>query len=225
MKFTALFFLICLFLSFTSSAFAYDPASHPNNKFGIHILFPSELAQAAKLVNSSGGDWGYVTIPIQYTDRDIVKWQQFMDDCQTYHLIPIIRLATDPFYDNTNVWRKPNEYDILDFANFLNSLDWPVKNRYIVLYNEVNRFDEWGGEAPSPKDYADLVTFAETTFKQINPDFYLILGGLDNASPNDGVKYYDNFVYLREMGNYNPDVFKNIDSKPGQIFVNLGFRF
>ncbi len=222
-KLLFIFFVLFLF-SFTTKSYAfYNPVSLPNNIFGIHILFPAELSDAAKLVNSGGGDWGYVTIPIQYSDRDIVKWQNFFNDCSTFHLIPIVRLATDPYYINTGVWAKPNEYNVLDFANFLNSLTWPTKNRYIVLFNEPNRYDEWGGEPPSPKDYADLVMYAEQTFHNENPDFFLITAGLDNASPNDGVKYMDNFVYIREMGNYNSDVFKNIDGIASHSYPNPGF--
>src|SRR5437899_511269 len=62
-----------------------DPLAVPNNKFGIHILFQHELTQAAKLVNTNGGDWGYVIIPIQAGDRDIVKWQSFMDEAKLLH--------------------------------------------------------------------------------------------------------------------------------------------
>src|SRR5581483_6105137 len=119
-----------------------DPTTFVNNRFGIHILFPSEVEGAAKLVNSSGGDWGYVTIPVQSTDRDLEKWQRFMDDCKKYHIIPIIRIAT---YPESNYWTRPTVFDPLDFANFLNSLYWPTKNRYIIVYNEPNSNLEWGG--------------------------------------------------------------------------------
>ena len=47
----------------------YDPRTVENNKAGVHILDPSEIDSAARLVNSNGGDWGYLTIPIQPTDR------------------------------------------------------------------------------------------------------------------------------------------------------------
>src|SRR5581483_2883827 len=109
-KVLALFVCIfALFLATVSPAFAIeDPFSHPNNKIGIHILFPSELSNAAKLVNSNGGQWGYVLIPVQSGDKDLQKWQKFMDDCKTLHLIPIIRLATEGDYFNTTVWRKPD---------------------------------------------------------------------------------------------------------------------
>lgn len=201
----------------------YDPMARPNNKFGIHILFTDEVPKSAVLVNSSGGDWGYVTIPIQYGDRDLEKWQKFMDDSRNYHLIPIIRIATEAYYKNTSVWRKPNDFDIVDFANFLNSLTWPTKNRYVLLFNEVNRFDEWGGESPSPAEYADFVSYAVDAFKVRSEDFFVIAGGLDNASPNDGLKYLDNLVYLRKMAEANSGVFKKIDGFSSHSYPNPNF--
>lgn len=216
--------ILLFFLIFVSPVnAAYDPVSRPNNIFGIHILFTYEVPKAAELVNSSGGDWGYVTIPIQYGDRDLEKWQKFMDDSRTNHLIPIIRIATEAFYKNTSVWRKPNDFDIVDFANFLNSLAWPTKNRYILLFNEVNRFDEWGGESPSPAEYADFVSYAVDAFKSRSEDFFVIAGGLDNASPNDGVKFLDNLVYLRQMNERNPDVFQKIDGFSSHSYPNPNF--
>ncbi len=174
--------IVTVFYALFPRSFAYaveDPFSKPNNFFGIHILFPSELDQAKDLVNSSGGDWGYVTIPIQITDLNLEKWQDFMNNAKSLHVIPIIRLATQNDPHNTAVWRKPNPSDILDFANFLSSLNWPTKNKYVILFNEVNRFDEWGGDYPNPIEYAKLVSYASQVFKQRDPNFYLILAGMD----------------------------------------------
>lgn len=211
------------FFSVTSVDAVYNPLAKPNNKFGIHILFPAEIHKAAELVNSAGGDWGYVTIPIQYSDRDLDKWQNFMDDAAKLHVIPILRIATDADHANTNVWRKPNEYDVVDFVNFLNSLSWPTQNKYVMVYNELNRNDEWGGQPPSPEEYADFLSYAINVFKSQSPDFFIIAAGLDNASPNDGVKYLDNFVYLRRMGQHNPDVFKKIDGFSSHSYPNPNF--
>lgn len=223
-KFISFTILLLIFLIIPRSAqAAYDPVTRPNNIFGIHILFTYEIPKAAELINSSGGDWGYVTIPIQVGDRDLEKWQKFMDDARRYRVIPIIRIATEAFYKNTSVWRKPQDSDIVDFANFLNSLNWPTKNRYALLLNEVNRFDEWGGDPPSPSEYADFVSYAVDAFKERNQDFFLIAGGLDNASPNDGRKYLDNFVYLRRMHAHNSDVFKKIDGFSSHSYPNPNF--
>ncbi|MCL5113882.1 MAG: hypothetical protein M1372_01805 [Patescibacteria group bacterium] len=221
---SAVFFIFLLsFLSVKPGFAIYDPLSRPNNFYGIHILFPDELDDAAKLVNSSGGDWGYVTIPIQAKDKDIDKWQKFMDDAKRLHLIPIIRLATQEDFIRKGVWRKPDFYDIIDFANFLNSLSWPTKNRYVVLFNEVNRSDEWGGETPDPSFYSQLVDFSYKTFKDRSDDFFIILGGLDNAAPNDGVNYIDEYTYLAQLIKYDPNVFNNIDGIASHSYPNPGF--
>ena len=60
---------VLLLLSIKPVQALYDPRTVENNKAGVHILDPSEIDSAARLVNSNGGDWGYLTIPIQPTDR------------------------------------------------------------------------------------------------------------------------------------------------------------
>src|SRR6266567_3962410 len=152
-KIIGFIFVFIFFLNVQSVFASENPMAVANNKIGIHILDVSELPAAAKLVNNNGGDWGYITIPIQVGDENHTKWQTFMDDCKKYRVIPILRLATEGDYFNTTVWRKPSLYDVIDFANFLNSLTWPTKNRYIIVFNEVNRGDEWGGNA-DPAGYA-----------------------------------------------------------------------
>ena len=214
----ALFFL----LGFPKQTLAVvDPLSTPNNKFGIHILFDSELRDAAKLINSSGGDWGYVIIPIQSGDKDLEKWQKFMDDARALHVIPLIRLSTAGDYFNTAVWRKPKDEDIVDFANFLNSLDWPTKNRYIIVYNEVNRGDEWGG-APNPQEYAQILDYAVTTFKKVNGDFFIISAGMDNASANAN-NAMNQYTYMNAMDDAVPGIFARLDGLSSHSYPNPAF--
>ncbi len=218
-----LLFFLCAFFAFVRHASAAEnPLAVANNKIGVHILDASELPAAAQLVNHNGGDWGYVTIPIQSGDKNLVKWQKFMDDCKKYHLIPIIRLATQGDYFNTQVWRTPNENDIVDFANFLNSLEWPTKNRYIIIFNEVNRADEWGGNA-DPAEYAHLLNFAVTIFKSVNSDFFVISAGLDNAAPDQGNIYINEYSYLRAMNQAVPGIFNQVDGVSSHSYPNPGF--
>lgn len=214
--------LFLLFNSFVVSAFAIqNPLAVPNNKVGIHILFPSELSAAAALVNSNGGKWGYVIIPIQSGDKDLVKWQNFMNDAARLHVIPIIRLATEGDYFNTKVWRKPTMADVLDFANFLNSLTWPTKNRYIVVYNEVNRGDEWGGK-PSPSEYDAILSYAVDIFKQRSNDFFIISAGMDNgaATTSTSMNEYD---FYRAMQADDPGIFDKIDGIASHAYPNPAF--
>lgn len=219
---TFLFFIILFLLIFPKSALAIEnPLSTPNNKFGIHILFPEEINDAAKLVNSNGGEWGYVTIPIQAKEKDLEKWQKFMDDAKKLHLIPLIRLSTEGDYFNTKVWRKPNFEDILDFANFLDSLNWPIKNRYVIVFNEVNRDDEWEGEL-NPREYAEILSYAVTVFKSKNQNFFIISSGLDNGAGNSfsSMNQYD---FLVQMNNTIPDIFSQIDGLASHSYPNPAF--
>jgi len=222
-KILLILFLFITSLSLVPASYAVsDPLAVPNNKIGIHILFNTELGNAAKLVNSNGGDWGYVTIPIQTGDKDIVKWQQFMDQCASLHLIPIIRLATDGDYFNTQVWNTPTYDDIIDFANFLNSLNWPTKNRYVIIYNEVNRGNEWGGSV-NPAAYASLLEYAVKEFKFVNPDFFVISAGLDNAAPTQPPLYMNEYSYMRAMNQAIPGIFGEVDGLASHSYPNPGF--
>ncbi len=222
MKKIVLIFILLLILSAKPVAAIYDPLPHTNNKFGIHILFTSEVSESSTLINSSGGDWGYVTIPIKSSDRDLIKWQKFMDDCKKYHVIPIIRLATDgDFFDKVS-WSKPTDYDVLDFANFLNNLSWPTKNRYIVVFNETNRGDEWGG-TPDASEYADILNYAVDIFKEKNKDFFIIMGGLDNASINIPGQSINNYIYMYQMENSVPGIFSKIDGIASHSYPNPAF--
>lgn len=215
--------ILFIILFYPSNAFAVvNPLRNPNNKIGIHILFDNELEKAADLVNSNGGKWGYVTIPIQSTDRDLIKWQIFMTRAKKLEIIPIIRLATEGDYFDTSVWKKPTPEDVLDFANFLDSLDWPTKNRYVIIYNETNRGDEWGGEV-NPEEYASLLSFSVNVFKSKSEDFFVIGGGFDNAAPDDYPKFMDQYTYLKRMQEAVPGIFNQIDGFASHSYPNPGF--
>ncbi|MDP2638438.1 MAG: hypothetical protein Q8P26_05250 [Candidatus Levybacteria bacterium] len=224
MKF-ALSLLSCLLMFLITphlSRAIENPLSLPNNKMGVHILFTDEIDAAARIVNN-GGDWGYVTIPIQVGDKDQEKWQKFMNDARSQHIIPIIRLSTEGDYFNTSVWKKPSEADVLDFANFLNSLDWPVKNKYVTVFNEVNRGDEWNGSL-SPKEYAEILNYAVVIFKSLSQDFFIISAGLDNAAPNSSDKYMNQYDYMIAMNEAKPGIFGIIDGLGSHSYPNPGFK-
>lgn len=215
-------FIINLFLFLTVSDWAnaaYDPTTVTNNKVGIHILFPDELTKAAKIVNNDNkGAWGYITIPIQGSDRNRIKWQKFLDECKNQKIIPILRVATVP--DGAN-WAKPGDADLIDFANFLGDLKWPTQNRYVIIFNEVNRSDEYGGVV-SPEDYADILSNAIDIFKSKSSDFFILPAGLDNAAATSktAIKWQ---TYLTRMHNKQPDIFNKIDGWTSHAYPNPDF--
>ncbi len=206
-------------IHYTQSALAlYSPDSVPNNKFGVHILNPSEIETAAKFINSSGGDWGYVTVPIQPTERDLPKWQEFMQKCKDLHLIPIIRITTIP---QGGTWEKGKDTDLVDFANFLNDLSWPVENRYIILFNEVNRSAEWGG-AVEPAKYTEIVKNARSIFKERSEHFFLLGPGLDDALPDSSTSMSAK-KYLTAMYQHDEAVWSYFDGFAFHSYPNPGF--
>src|SRR3990167_3647177 len=99
--------VLSLFVISASSVHAfYDPMSRKNNKYGIHIIDENDLTSASALVNSTGGDWGYVTLVIPENERKWEKWQSAFSEMRRLHLIPIIRLATRLEGDT---WAMPEE--------------------------------------------------------------------------------------------------------------------
>jgi len=211
-----------LLLIFTKRLFPIyaitDPLSVPNNKVGVHLLFPDEVELAEKLVNHGVGDWGYLTVPIQAGDRDRVKWQRFFDRCRDLHLIPLIRVAT---FAQGPHWEQPNNYDLIDFANFLSDLSWPTQNRYIIVFNEVNRADEFGGWV-NPEKYADILINAIDIFKKHSEDFFILPAGLDNAAITTSNSIYWQ-TYLRRMNLQQPEVFNRIDGWTSHAYPNPAF--
>ncbi len=211
------FCLFCLFGVSTAKAIM-DPLAVPNNRIGVHILDTPEIGEAAKLINSSGGDWGYVTIPIRSNDRDTDKWTKFMMDARKLHIIPLLRIATFP---QEGIWATPTVFDLVDFANFFDALPWPTKNRYVILFNEPNHANEWGGEV-SPAEYATLLIDANRIFKSHSQDYFLISAGLDMSAPNSQTSL-DALEFYRRMTMIQPQWYQSIDGLSVHAYPNPGF--
>jgi len=209
-----------IFLLIAPSIDATESGS-PNNKFGIHLAQPhhDEIKKAAELVNSNGGDWGYVTLIIQENDRSVQKWQEIFDLLRQYHLIPIIRLATHP---EGEVWKRPNKDDAKSWVDFLNQLNWVVKNRYIILFNEPNHGQEWGGEA-DPENYSEVAFSFAKTLKEKNPDFFIMLAGLDLSAPSSLPNYEDAAIFIKEILNSKSQILNFIDALSSHSYPNPGF--
>jgi len=193
----------------------------PNNKIGIHLAVPSEqdLQSAARLVNSNHGDWGYVTLVIQENDRHQDKWQAVFDQLRRLHLIPIIRLATAPEGDQ---WRRPSPDEADQWADFLDSLIWVTKNRYVILFNEPNHATEWGGQVETA-DYGQVALQFAHTLKAKNPDFFVMLAGLDAAAPSQLPQYEDEAKFLKTLLAKQPELFADVDGWASHSYPNHGF--
>lgn len=174
-----------------------------NNKFGMYIYAENKdyIRLADELVNSNGGDWGYVLIPYNVRDRDNAKWREVFALLHKRHLIPIIQLHdvnTDRYKDETE-----------DAAKFLDEFVWPVRQRYVSVYNEPNDAKFWYGRV-DPKEYARILDYTVKTFKEVNSDYFMMNGAFNVSAPNAGT-YMDSFDYMAVMNEEVPGIFNKLD--------------
>jgi len=211
-----MFFIALISLFFLN----YSPIlASPRNIFGVHLTQTSDIHQASKIINSSGGDWGYTTIVARLDQLDKNTWQEFFNNCRTYHVIPIIRLGTIMEKD---YWKRPVPENIDTFANFFNELNWPQKIRYIQPFNEINHSSEWGGEVEL-KSFVDIFTYTHDKFKSLNQDYFILSAPLDLAAPEKPPLYKSADNVYREIYNYNPLYFDSFDGISSHSYPNHGF--
>ena len=180
-----------------------DPLWKENNKFGLYIYAEEkdffEIAQ--KLVNSNGGEWGYVLIPYNVKDYDEGKWGRVFDQLIKKKMIPVIQLWNFDVSDYQKDTRRA--------ANFLNKFVWPIKYRYISVYNEPNDDKFWSDRADAT-EYAKVLDYTIKVFKEVNSDFFMLNGALNVSAPNDD-QYIDAFDFMRKMDESVSGIFEKLD--------------
>jgi hypothetical protein len=180
-----------------------DPLWEPNNKFGLYIYAEEkdffEIAQ--KLVNSNGGEWGYVLIPFNVRDHDEKKWARVFDQLINKRLIPVIQLWNVDVADYQGETREA--------AEFLNKFVWPIKFRYISVYNEPNDNKFWYNRADAA-EYARILDYTVRIFKEVNQDFYMLNAAFNVSASSDG-ESTDSFLFMKKMDEAVPGIFERID--------------
>ncbi|KKS17061.1 MAG: hypothetical protein UU72_C0008G0043 [candidate division WWE3 bacterium GW2011_GWB1_41_6] len=186
-----------------------------NNKVGLYIYAEKksffELAQ--KLVNSNGGDWGYVLVPYNVRDRDVDKWKEVFRMTNDKHLVPIIQLHE---VNPDNYEKETNEA-----AQFLNQFMWPIRNRYISIYNEPNDSRFWGGKV-DPKEYAVIMRYTIAAFKKENLDFFMINGALNTSASTNEVST-DAEIFMKKMNEKVPGIFNQLDGWASHSYPQPNF--
>jgi len=174
-----------------------------NNKYGLYIYAEREdyFDIASELINSNGGEWGYVLIPFNVKDNDESKWKRVFKTLNEKKMIPIIQLwdiDTDKFEEQT-----------LKSAEFLNKFDWPIRERYISAYNEMNDSRFWYGRV-DPEEYAVILNNTIDTYKNVNPNFFIMNGAFNTSAPTDR-SHLDAFEYKVRMNKKVPGIFEKLD--------------
>ncbi|MCL5003955.1 MAG: hypothetical protein M1352_01645 [Patescibacteria group bacterium] len=204
-----------------------------NNKFGVYLNnVGGDLDLAGQLINSSGGDWGWVLAPLSIHDNGKDNWNGLFSKMAEKHLIPIIQLI-EPDAQH----QIPTEGEIDDMARFLGSLNWPTRLKVVSAFNEVNASEYWGGKI-DPEGYARILNRLVDQLKQQSPDFF-VLNGAFNASAQTGdptnihcIKtdlgvescYLSEIGYLKRMNDAVPDIFKKLDGWASHAYPFPGYR-
>ncbi len=184
-------------------SFYVDSPWDKNNKFGLYIYAENKdfFETAQNLVNSNGGDWGYVLIPYNVKDRDFSKWFRVFDQLRNKHLIPIIQLW--------DIDTEEYEKQTRDAAEFLNKFAWPIRDRYVSVYNEMNDSRFWYDRV-YPGEYAEILDYTITTFKNTNSTYFMINGAFNITAPTDD-RHMDAFEYMKKMDEKVPGIFNRLD--------------
>jgi hypothetical protein len=214
---TILYF--CLLIPIYHILFTIPIFAQSKNIFGLHLTQTGDIDSASKIINSSGGDWGYLTIVIRLDQLNHQTWQEFFDKCRKYHLIPIVRLASIMEKDH---WKRPERSDIDSLASFLNSLNWPTKDQHIILFNEINHASEWGGSTDI-NSFADIAIYTSQKLKQLNSNFIILSSPLDLAAPDKGTEYMSASSVYKEIYKLRPEYFDHIDALASHSYPNHGY--
>lgn len=192
---------------------SYTPLAlgFPNNKVGIHIYAdPADVTLASELVNSNGGDWGWVTLNFDINDLNSTRWNMIFSEMRARHIVPIIQL-----YNHSKV---PTREQTEKAADFLNSLNWPTRYRFITVYNEVNANEYWDWKI-DPAGYAQVLNFTVDIFKARSGNFFMMNGAFNASARTDTVttdlgvrtSYMSEEIYLQKMEQAVPGVLKKLD--------------
>lgn len=186
-----------------------------NNIFGLYVYAEDTefLNIAADLVNSNGGEWGYVLLPFNVADRDYTKWAKVFSKLREKKLIPIVQLYT--------VEKDHLEEKAKTSAEFLDSFLWPSKDRYISVYNEPNDDKFWFEEA-NASEYARILDLTIDSFKSVNQNFYMMHGAF-NVSALTQDTYTDAFSFMIQMNEAVPGIFEKLDGWASHSYPQPNF--
>lgn len=216
----------------TASPTATAPiATAEPNILGLHLLLDdgrnvwpeviwADHVAAARAITGPGG---FVVQLVRSDDLDAERWQRWLDLCARYKLQPILRLATT-FDREAGYWRAPpvdpdGGYASIsgDYARFVAELRWPTDSHPVLIGNEPNHGDEWGGRA-DPAAYARFLADVADAVHVSDPAALVLNAPLDPYSPHtndlpfvNGFTYIDSESFLDGMHAAVPDVFERLD--------------
>ncbi len=104
----------------------------------------------------------------------------------------------------------------------MDRLNWPTKNRYVIIYNEPNHAAEWGGQVDA-KLYAEILDKTITALKNKNRDFFVLNAGFDASAPYQPPNYLDELTFMQQINEAVPGIFEKLDGWVSHSYPNPEF--
>jgi hypothetical protein len=179
----------------------------PDYGMQVFLFWREEVADRdLKLVKEAGFRWvkqEFAWREIEGAGPGLFDWSntdRVMDQIDLYELNVIARVGAQPEWAGGAYPQVGPPDDYQDFANFLSALATRYQGRIDAyqIWNEPNLAREWGGRAPDPAQYTQLLKVAYQTIKAVDPNAYVISAGLAPTTRWDQVAVPDT-VFIQGM--------------------------
>ncbi len=209
--------LVFLWMLFSSIAVA--PAQARGEVLGIHILAPGEISRANQLLSRGDDKDKFVTVPLTLKDLERKnEWQHFLNEAHALKIRPIIRFTTR--FENGS-WTVPTRIDVMRMTSFLSALDWHRPELTVILFNEPNHANEWGGNL-DPEGFAKISAFAAQWVGTEAKDYTVLPAAMDLAA--DGNKNtMEAFAYWTRALAVEPTLLEHFDAWNSHSYPNPAF--
>lgn len=129
------------------------------------------------------------------------KWDRIVDAARGQGLAVIARVERPPNWsrrDNRHPERPPDNLD--DYGDFIAQFAAHFKGRvrYYQVWNEPNRYEDWGYQPIDPPAYVRMLKLAYRRIKAVDPQAVVLSAALTPTTERSA-KNLDDLVYLQRM--------------------------
>jgi hypothetical protein len=199
----------------TTPPSASGPVKMKSPDYGMQafLWWRPEVAQRdMELIRDAGFGWvkqGFAWREIEGLGKSQFDWSitdRIVTQAESIGLHIIARLDDEPTWASGQVY--PNDNNVImsppknpqDFSDFCYALASRYKGRIAAyqIWNEPNLAREWGGKAPDPASYVELLKVGYQAIKRADPNAIVISAGMAPTTRFDKVAMPDT-EYLKRM--------------------------
>ncbi len=182
----------------------------PADRFGYgtqaHAVVGDPAVTMTVVDDQLGLQWVKVQMewPIVEPDPGVYQWFFYdgaVDEAAKQGLNLMFSVVGAPAWTRAAGGENGPPDDLANYTNFLQEMltRYAGKVHAVEIWNEQNLDREWATPTGlSPAGYVELLRRSYETVKAIDPNIIVISGALSPTGVHDGVKSYDDFIYMDE---------------------------